>query len=72
LLAHSKENQMDWNDVIFSEWFGALGSGVVAAVITAVGLPAPPENHAPGAPQQQMQVQAQSTTPAPAVPPSAR
>jgi len=33
---------MDWNGVIFSDWFGALGSGVVAVVITAVGLPAPP------------------------------
>ena len=33
---------MDWNGVIFSDGFGALGSGVVAVVITAVGLPAPP------------------------------
>ena len=34
---------MDLDDVILSEWFGVLGSAVIAAVIVAVGLPTPTE-----------------------------
>ena len=34
---------MDMNDVFQSEWFGVLGAGVIAAVITAEAMPFPSE-----------------------------